>query len=82
MTKQLSEPEMRKKKNLIEAGKRLKNFRLSKKLTLEELSEKTGITYQLLTKAENGKHNLTMVELINLRKCYGIDFIYLFDDLP
>jgi transcriptional regulator with XRE-family HTH domain len=55
-----------------EVGKRIQQYRMSKRLTLQELAEKTGFTKGYLSKIEKAKKAPPVSTLINLAKVFGI----------
>ena len=55
-----------------EVGKRIQQYRTSKRLTLQELAEKTGLTKGYLSKIEKAKKAPPVSTLINLAKAFRI----------
>ena len=54
-------------------GKNVRKYRLQKKMTISELSEKTGITEKHLNRIENGTaKRLNVSHIFNLAKSMGI----------
>ena len=53
-------------------GKKIKEYRSKNKLTIQELSEKTGISTALLSQLERGKGNPTLSVLSTLAETIGV----------
>ncbi|GAW93801.1 helix-turn-helix domain-containing protein [Calderihabitans maritimus] len=51
-------------------GQRLRQCRLEKGLTLQEVAQKTGLSLNYLSRVENDKVNITISTLLKLAKCY------------
>lgn len=62
-------------------GAKLRQIRTSKGWSLETLSEKTGITYQYLSRLENG-HNTTIDTLGIIVKALGCKLTVLIEEKP
>ncbi len=58
------------------AAARVRDLRLSKSMTLEELSGRTGLSISTLSKIENGKVSLSYDKLHKLGLGLGIDIAY------
>lgn len=54
-------------------GQRLQAHRYSRNLTMQEVQERTGVTPGLLSQYENGKHYPSIVNLLLLCRCYGVN---------
>lgn len=54
-------------------GKRIQNFREERKLTQEDMEEKTGINARYLSAIECGKRNVTLDTLDKIAKGLGIE---------
>src|SRR4030042_7000777 len=63
-----------------ELGKRIKEYRMSKGLTLQELAEKTGLTKGYLSKIENSGKAPPVSTLINLAKALNINISDIFGE--
>ncbi|MEM7798243.1 MAG: XRE family transcriptional regulator [Chloroflexota bacterium] len=62
-------------------GKHLHQIRSDQKLTLEQLSEKSGVSRSMLSQIERGKTNPTFGTLWNLSKALGLDMSELVEDI-
>lgn len=62
-------------------GARIKNIRLKKGMTQEQLSEKMGINPKYLSSIERGKENPTLNTIINLSQSLGINIDEIFTSL-
>lgn len=67
--------------NLVELAQRLKNARLKKGLTLDEVSEASGLAKGLLSKVENFRVTPTLTTLARLTEALGIKLSDLVDGL-
>lgn len=63
-------------------GRRLKAVRLSKKLSLKQVSERSGLSIPTLSKVENGKISLTYDRIAALSNALGVDMRLFFDTNP
>jgi len=54
-------------------GKKIKEFRESKKITQEDLSEGLGVSIQQLHKYETGKNKISIDKLMMLAKRFNVD---------
>ena len=54
-------------------GNRIRNLRKDKKLSLYQVSEKTGLSQSSITQVEQGGRNLSMKSLYLLMDVYGCD---------
>ena len=59
-------------------GKAIRNLRLSKDLTLNEVATKVKISYQQLQKYEKGTNRLSIDKLYNIAKILGMDIYNFF----
>ncbi len=59
-------------------GQRLKEYRLKKGLTQQELAERLGVTWEMVSRYERGE-NLTIGRLIQLSQILGFDLSTLFE---
>ncbi len=55
-------------------GKRLKALRVSRKMSLSELSAETGLSSSFLSMVETGRHEMTVGRLVTLADFYGVGF--------
>lgn len=58
---------------------KLESMRKRRKLTLRELSEKSGVSFQLISMIENGKRNLTIPKAKALAAALGCAWYNLID---
>lgn len=61
-------------------GPRIKAIRKQRKLTLDALSEQSGVSKSVLSELENAKGNPTFATLWSVAKALGIDLSQLTDD--
>jgi len=59
-------------------GEKIKRSRILAKLTLKELSKKTGISYSTLSRIENGRRIINAVELLKISKLVNKPVTYFF----
>jgi len=64
--------------DLISMGERIKTIRTEKKLTLEKLSEKIGISRNFLWEIEAGRKSPAIQTLYNISKELNVSIDYLF----
>lgn len=57
---------------LRDVGQRLRTLRLERGLTLDELSEQTGISTSTISRLETGKRSPTLQLLLRIRRIYGV----------
>lgn len=55
-----------------EIGKRIKAIRVSKKLTQQELAEKTGISLRVITRIENGEAKTSFDNILNILRYFDM----------
>jgi len=55
-------------------GNELKNYRLLKRLTLKDVSERISVSPKQVQNYENGENKLTVPTLVKLCKIYGVDY--------
>jgi len=67
--------------NLVELAQRLKDARLLRGLTLDEVSERSGLAKGLLSKVENFRVTPTLVTLSKLTEALGLKLSELLDGL-
>jgi transcriptional regulator with XRE-family HTH domain len=63
--------------DMVETGKRLKSFRISKHLTLAELSMKTGLSVGMLSETEGGRNKPSPNLMIALYRLYHLNINWL-----
>ena len=61
-------------------GKRIRKFRLKKKLTLQYLAEQSDLTHTHLSNIEHGVHMPTLNTLISIMNALQINYSILADD--
>lgn len=66
----------------IEVGEKLKAVRQAAGLTLSEVQGRTGIDIAEISRAENGKLNLTLARIEQLAFAYGIKPVFTFSGKP
>ena len=65
-----------------EARLRLKDMRLSLKMTQTAVSQKTGISQPMISAFEAGKRDLGLGDILRLCKCYNCDISYILGGEP
>lgn len=68
-------------KSELTLGMKLKTLRNSKKMTLQEVSEKSGVSIVELSQIENDKNKPQMGTIKKLSKAFDYDFEELYDYL-
>lgn len=63
-----------------DVGKKLKAVRNAKKITLKDLSEKSGLSIGYLSQLERGISSISMNQLNTLAKCLDVDVMYFISD--
>lgn len=58
-------------------GRRIKNLRLKQQLTLETLSEHSGISRSMLSQVERGEKNPTVSVAVKIAKALGVNLFHL-----
>jgi len=61
------------RKPLIDLGSRIRHIRLSGGLTLEDLSERAGLSAKYVSEVERGEKNPTYLVLIQIADAIGIN---------
>jgi transcriptional regulator with XRE-family HTH domain len=56
-------------------GRNTKKIRLVKRLTQEELAERSGFSQQYISDLERGRRNPTVVSLYELAQALGVDYL-------
>lgn len=64
----------------IKLGDKIKRLRQRKGMTLQELSDNTGLSIAFLSQVENGKTNLSVANLRKIADVLGVNTLYFFDD--
>jgi transcriptional regulator with XRE-family HTH domain len=65
---------------IVNLGRKLRDLRRAKGMSLEELVEKTGLSIGLLSQIERGKGNPSFVTLMKVVDAFGIQMSYFFPD--
>ena len=63
-----------------DVGKKLKAVRNAKKITLKDLSEKSGLSIGYLSQLERGISSISMNQLNTLAECLDVDVMYFISD--
>lgn len=63
-----------------ELGKKIKKLRKERKITLMELSEKSGVSQGYLSRIENGKHDPTFSVLLQIARALQIQVSMLYQE--
>ena len=66
------------KKIQNELGRRLRNLRLDRELTQDEVAFEVKISRDHLSNIENGKYPINLKNLYKLSKFYNVDLKYFF----
>jgi len=61
-------------------GKRIKELRLSKKMTLKDISEKTNLSMSFLSQVERSLCSVTLLSLRKISEALGVSPSYFFPD--
>jgi len=64
---------------LLKFGNRLRDIRLSRGLTQEELAHEAGFSRSYYTEIETGKRNIALLNLHRLAKCLDVQLTELLD---
>lgn len=64
---------------LKEAGKRVRELRLKRSLTLQDVSQRTGLSVSMLSLVERGKASPSIGSLVAITSCMGVHMTTLFD---
>lgn len=62
-----------------EIGQKINELRCSKKLTLKELSEKSGLSASFLSQAERGLTSIAFMSLKRIAEAMDVDLTYFFE---
>lgn len=65
-------------RKMITVGKKLRELRKTRKISLVELSRGTGMGYSFLSGLENDKHSITIVNLQKIADFFGVNLIHFF----
>ncbi len=65
--------------NEINIGLKLRNLRKIRNISLQQLSEDTGMSYSYLSGLENDKHSISIVNLQRLSNYFGVDLVHFLD---
>lgn len=61
------------RQHLIQFGKHLKSFRLSKKLSFRKMAALCDLDYADIKKFESGKTNITLLTILQLAKALDLE---------
>ena len=64
----------------INIGLKIRRLRKIRNLSLQQVSEDTGMSYSYLSGLENDKHSISIVNLQRLAKYFGVDMIHFLDN--
>ena len=64
----------------MEIGEKIKSLRLSRKLSLKHISEKTGFTKSVISQIERGISNPSINSLRKIAQCLNAPVAYFFDE--
>jgi transcriptional regulator with XRE-family HTH domain len=67
-------------KGEINIGLKIRNLRKIRNLSLQQVSEETGMSYSYLSGLENDKHSISIVNLQRLANYFGVDLIHFLDN--
>jgi len=67
-------------KDTINIGQKLRNLRKIRNISLQQLSDKIGMSYSYLSGLENEKHSISIVNLQRLSNYFGVDLIHFLDN--
>ncbi len=67
-------------KGEINIGLKIRNLRKIRNLSLQQVSEETGMSYSYLSGLENDKHSISLVNLQRLASYFGVDLIHFLDN--
>ncbi|MEM5818548.1 MAG: helix-turn-helix domain-containing protein [Desulfitobacterium hafniense] len=64
----------------INIGQKLRSLRKIRDISLQQLSEETGMSYSYLSGLENEKHSISIINLQRLAKYFNVDLIHFLDN--
>lgn len=67
-------------KGEINIGLKIRRLRKIRNLSLQQVSEETGMSYSYLSGLENDKHSISIVNLQRLANYFGVDLIHFLDN--
>ncbi|MEI6101808.1 MAG: XRE family transcriptional regulator [Eubacteriales bacterium] len=67
-------------KGEVNIGLKIRRLRKIRNLSLQQVSEETGMSYSYLSGLENDKHSISIVNLQRLAKYFGVDLIHFLDN--
>lgn len=65
--------------NKVDIGQKIKQIRKIRGITLQQLSEETGMSYSYLSGLERNKHSISINNLQKLAEYFKIDMVYFLD---
>ena len=57
-------------------GAKIRALRRIRGLSLQQMSQETGMSYSYLSGLENGKHSVSITNLQRIAKYFGVDMVY------
>jgi len=60
-------------------GRKIREIRKQKGITLEKLSDVTGLSYSFLSNLENGKHSITVANLSRIADVLNVGMVHFFE---
>ena len=70
-----------KDKFMLEVSARLRELRANKKLTLVDVSEKSGLTKDIISRYENDKTSIQIDNLVKILKVYDTNLAIFFNEV-
>lgn len=67
--------------NLIKLGNNIRNIRLNKKMSIEDLSFEAEMSRNYISDVERGKRNISFINLTKLAKALEVNIKQLFDNI-
>jgi len=64
----------------VNIGLKIRRLRKIRNLSLQQVSEDTGMSYSYLSGLENDKHSISIVNLQRLANYFGVDMIHFLDN--
>lgn len=67
---------------LKKTGLRIKTLRMERHMTQERLSNDIGMAQSYLAEVENGKRNVSLVNIVRIARGLGVQLSELFEGIP
>lgn len=67
---------------LMKTGLRIKTLRMERHMTQERLSNDIGMAQSYLAEVENGKRNVSLVNIARIARGLGVQLSELFEGIP